>query len=230
MRKTESYKYKLLWLSLFAITMALVESALVVYLRELYFPDNLHKIFPIRFFKQLDFCIELCREAATILMLLAVAAISEKRKPMRTFACFLFLFGFWDIFYYVWLKLFIGWPQGLLEWDILFLIPLAWLGPWICPVLISSLFISWGLYILLTEQKIRFFPQTLILFIIGVAMCLGSFMQPAITVFWAEGASGFTKYIPYSFWWWLFIPGFLLMIFALWWTVFLSKKNIRRKR
>jgi hypothetical protein len=39
----------------------------------------------------------------------------------------------WDIFYYVFLRLISG-PKTLLDWDILFLLPLPWWGPVLAPV------------------------------------------------------------------------------------------------
>ena len=53
-------------------------------------------------------------------------------------------FGVWDIFYYVFLKVMCGWPHSLLDWDVLFLLPLPWWGPVLAPVLISVLLILWG--------------------------------------------------------------------------------------
>src|SRR5688500_7990731 len=53
-------------------------------------------------------------------------------------------FGAWDIFYYVFLRLISGWPRTLLDWDILFLLPLPWWGPVIAPVSIAVLMIVSG--------------------------------------------------------------------------------------
>jgi hypothetical protein len=53
-------------------------------------------------------------------------------------------FGVWDIFYYVFLKVLTGWPHSLMDWDILFLLPLPWWGPVIAPVSIAVLMILWG--------------------------------------------------------------------------------------
>ena len=52
-------------------------------------------------------------------------------------------FGVWDIFYYVFLRLMSGWPRTLLDWDILFLLPLPWWGR-LSPVSIALLMILWG--------------------------------------------------------------------------------------
>ena len=38
----------------------------------------------------------------------------------------------------VFLKVMCGWPHSLLDWDILFLLPLPWWGPVIAPVLIAG--------------------------------------------------------------------------------------------
>src|SRR6185295_14590389 len=48
-------------------------------------------------------------------------------------------FGLWDIWYYIWLRVLIHWPDSLFDWDILFLIPLRWWGPVLSPVLIAAL-------------------------------------------------------------------------------------------
>ena len=50
-------------------------------------------------------------------------------------------FGVWDIFYYAFLRLIVGWPQSLWDWDVLFLIPLPWWGPVLAPVAIAVLLI-----------------------------------------------------------------------------------------
>jgi hypothetical protein len=51
----------------------------------------------------------------------------------------MFVFGIWDLFYYVWLKVCLGWPSSLLTWDVLFLIPVPWVGPVLAPVPSSRL-------------------------------------------------------------------------------------------
>ncbi len=121
-----------LWVALYAIAMAAVESAVVVYLRALHGGAEplsvlLHEI-PDRLV-----AIEVGREAATLVMIVAVAAIAGSNVWER-FLYFALAFGLWDIFYYVWLWVFIGWPPSLFTWDVLFLIPVPWLGPVLAPV------------------------------------------------------------------------------------------------
>jgi hypothetical protein len=123
---------RFLWVSLHAIAMAFVEAAVVVYIRGLLHITNDHvSLGPyVR--------METWREAATIVMLVAVGWMAGRRGRDRL-AYGLFAFGLWDIWYYVWLKVLIGWPETLLDWDTLFLIPLHWWGPVLSPVLIAAL-------------------------------------------------------------------------------------------
>ena len=58
---------------------------------------------------------------------------------LEEFAGFVVVFGVWDIFYYVFLRVLVTWPASLLDWDILFLIPLPWVGPVLAPVLIAGM-------------------------------------------------------------------------------------------
>ncbi len=123
--------------------------------------------------------VELGRELSTIVMLAAVACIAAKRFWER-FGYFLVIFGVWDIFYYVWLKVTIGWPSSLFDWDILFLIPLPWIGPVIAPVLLSVVMIVTGIMIIQLYARGRIFRPTAItwiLAILGTLVILYSFMR-----------------------------------------------------
>ena len=141
---------KLFWLAIYAIAMAYVESAVVVYLRELYYPEGF--TFPVVKTPLNISLIEIGREAATVIMLFSVAAIAFK-KPLIRFSAFMLMFGIWDIFYYIWLYVCLGWPESLLTWDILFLIPLPWMGPVLAPVLVSISLIGSALIIMIFEEK-----------------------------------------------------------------------------
>lgn len=219
-------KYKIVWLSIFAISMAVLESALVVHLRQLYYPENIQTLFPLSVILPRDFFIELGREAATVFMMFAVAVLTEKKKVMRVFACFVLLFGLWDIFYYIWLKVFINWPLSWLEWDILFLIPWVWIGPWLCPALIALAFVIWGAWIIISDKDFRFSVLTLALFIAGCLLELTTFLMPGIKVVMKHGFGGYTLLMPGDFWWWMFIPGYLLMCAGLAGTVVNEKTSI----
>lgn len=141
---------KSLFFLLFAVAFALIESVVVVYLRELYYPEGFAfpmKVVPIRIA-----VIELLRETATMGVLVSIAWLAGSRFYSRL-AWFLIAFGVWDIFYYIWLKVLLGWPESLLTWDLLFLIPIPWVGPVLSPVLVSVSFILFGVLILYRESR-----------------------------------------------------------------------------
>ena len=128
--------------------MAYVEAMVVVYLRRLVPPEVWGKA---RSYSELTGLVrdagimwsEQTREFATIVMLVGVACLFG-RNLREKLAGFLISFGIWDIFYYVFLYVWLRWPPGLLTWDVLFLIPLPWVAPVFVPVLISCIMIVWG--------------------------------------------------------------------------------------
>ena len=135
---------KILALTGYALAMGLLETAVVVYLRELYYPKNFlikHLIdlvaMPVNVLK-----IELWREAATIIMLAAVGYLAFRHWILRIFA-FLFVFSVWDLSYYLFLFIFIHWPPSLTTMYIYYLIPKPWMGPVWLPLLLFSII---GLY------------------------------------------------------------------------------------
>ena len=145
------------WVVVFAIAFAWVESAVVVYLREIYFDGGFG--FPLvikwedgkRIIDSLV-RIEFGREIATIIMLVAVGWIAGKNGFQR-FCFFLIAFGIWDIFYYIWLYVMVSWPESLMTWDILFYVPLPWVGPVITPVLIAIAMVVAGSLIIYYDEK-----------------------------------------------------------------------------
>ena len=130
--------------------MAYLESAIVVYLRRLYYPQGFN--FPLVIIDMPTLLLEIGREAATIVML-ATVGIAAGRTKVGKFAYFLYVFGVWDIFYYIWLKAFLDWPASLFTWDVLFLIPVPWVGPVLAPVTVALTMIGMGLVLLHLEQR-----------------------------------------------------------------------------
>ena len=122
--------------------MGFLEAIVVVYIRELYYPLGFQ--FPLKELPPHIIIIEWIREISTLLMLGTVAWVSGKIF-LKRLSVFLFIFGIWDIVYYIGLKIFLDWPESLLTWDILFLIPITWVGPVLAPVLCSLLMIITGL-------------------------------------------------------------------------------------
>jgi len=148
-------------LFLFGISFGYVEAAVVVYLRAIYDPIRArlhpergpHELFPLITQQEVAnsgpentrrIAIEIGREAATMLMLGAVA-LGAARNLQQWMAAFAIAFGVWDISFYAFLKLMIHWPESLSTWDILFLIPLPWVGPVWAPVLVALSMIVCGL-------------------------------------------------------------------------------------
>lgn len=212
-------------LALFAVAMGLLEAAVVVYMRRLYYPTDPLSMFPMHFLDRYDVLVELSREVATIVMLLTVALLVERTSRTRSFAAFVFVFGVWDLFYYVWLKVLIDWPRTWLEWDVLFLIPIVWLGPWICPALISLLFIVWGSWTLRSTKPIAFSTVSFTVFTIGAALGLIAFFQPALGVLVNGDVEDLKQFVPGQFWWWLFALSYWLMTWGLGLTLGLTKES-----
>ena len=136
-----------------AVSLGYIEAAIVVYLRaiiapvrEVHYPDTVDEVVPVLTLEQLEqargplthlMATEVGREMTPIVVLLAVAW--GMARTWRQFAgLFLLCFGVWDIFYYVWLKVLIGWPASLGTWDLLFLIPTAWVAPVWAPLLAAA--------------------------------------------------------------------------------------------
>jgi len=130
---------KLFLLAIFGIAMAHLEGVVVVYLRKalgmLDTESNKESIekFPKRYLN-----IEMTREAATIIMLLAIAFISGS-SWIEKGVFFLWTFAFWDLFYYVSLYVLIKWPPTFKTIDVLFLIPKPWIAPVWFPIGVSAL-------------------------------------------------------------------------------------------
>ena len=95
------------------------------------------------------------------------------------FLAFCVSFGVWDLCYYVWLWLLLGWPPSLLTWDVLFLIPVPWIGPVLAPAVVSSALVIGGL--LLLRKAARGEPVNVsvplwILLVTGGLLVLSSFV------------------------------------------------------
>jgi len=124
---------------LFSMAFAYIESAVVVYLRAIFYPDGF--TFPLEMFdltalgRRLTIT-EIGREAATLVLIVTAAWLFGGNRQERG-AYFLLIFAIWDIFYYVWLKVLLDWPASIMDWDVLFLIPSVWASPILYPVLIS---------------------------------------------------------------------------------------------
>ncbi len=153
--------------------------------------------------------IEIGREAATIVMLVFIALLAGSNRQKKI-GYFFIAFGIWDIFYYIWLYLFIQWPKSLLEWDILFLIPFPWWGPVIAPILISILLISIG-YLLINDIKFKVTTIDWIAFGLSNIVLLYTFMEDSIITI-ISGTGKLTEIRPTSFNWILFLIAYVAWI------------------
>lgn len=165
----------LLLLLLFGVSMGYLEATVVVYLRGIFYPHGFS--FPLEMATHRFAALEIAREAATIAMLLAVSLLAETTGRGR-FACFMLLFGVWDIVYYIFLWVALGWPPSLLTWDVLFLIPVIWTGPVLAPVLVSVMLIAAAvLYFTRRDaaERVRISRAEWAVAIIGGLVIFGSF-------------------------------------------------------
>lgn len=147
---TPPWHRRLPWITAYAVAMAMLEAAVVIDLRALHYPDG--SLFPLVPMDRTLARVELFRELATMVMLLVPGAFVASTALDR-FAWFCMVFGIWDLFYYVFLCCFIGWPGSLLEWDLLFLIPVPWVGPVIAPCIVSLGLIAFGMFLLRARER-----------------------------------------------------------------------------
>ncbi|TND08516.1 MAG: hypothetical protein FD123_2312 [Bacteroidetes bacterium] len=226
----------LLWLTLFSIAMGYLETAVVVYLRKLYFADGFR--FPLSPVSPDIAVTEFWREACTIIMLLG-AGIMAGRNGAQKFVFFLYCFAVWDIFYYVFLKVLLGWPESLFTWDVLFLIPVPWVGPVLAPCIVAVTMILFTLVTVRLQSQGRSGVTNWTergLLLTGVAVILVSFMwdyfqfvanNPEAKGMWTLSSdqnlfSEARNYMPEHFNWLLFGCGEFILLGAI--TLFFMRQ------
>jgi hypothetical protein len=194
----------------FAIGMAWVEAACVYYLRVMVDRVDPYQANPLPLHGVLG-QVELVREAATLVMLVAVGMLAGRTRRAQVGYAAL-AFGVWDIFYYVFLRLIGGWPRSLFDWDILFLLPLPWWGPVLAPVCIALLMVVGGT---LASQGRLGGPATALtrtlwrVSWLGIALALYVFMADSLRAVHLD--LDVTQVVPQSFNWPVFCVAFALM-------------------
>ena len=214
------------WVSLFSIAMGYLESAVVVYLREIYYPEGF--AFPL---KMLDLNIaitELAREFATLVMLAGIGIIAG-RSWLERFGFFIFAFGIWDIFYYIFLYVLLGWPESLFTWDILFLIPTTWVGPVLAPVINALSMIIFGVLIWFFQSNgtpVAIRRREWMMLIVGSLIVIWAYIEDYMSymkrefslseIFFPGDSQKLMEfaiqYVPLNFSWWIFGLGQMLIV------------------
>ena len=192
----------------FAIAMAWVEAASVYYIRALVDRIEPYQANPLPIDDALGY-VELWREAATLVMLATLGMLAGRTWRHRAGYAAL-AFGVWDVFYYVFLRIMTGWPRTLLDWDILFLLPLPWWGPVIAPVSIALLMIVWGTLETQSEESASDPRWGWALGSVGIALALAVFMTDAWQAL-PGGREAVMRVLPTTFNWPLFWVALLLM-------------------
>lgn len=213
------YTRKIFLLTIFSIAMGYMESAIVVYLRALYYPDGFN--FPLVPLDNHILVTELLREAATIIMLAVMGAISGKGFAQK-FVYFLYCFAIWDIFYYIFLWLLIGWPASLFTWDILFLLPVPWIGPVLAPVILSLTMILLTILVLSLHSRgydVRFGALDWSLLITGSLVVIFSFTKDYFGIIGDTSTTdsrtmmdNLRNFIPQSYNWLIFMIGEVMIL------------------
>lgn len=204
----------LAWITAFAVAMGFLESAVVVYLRAVYYPDGFR--FPLVLMDPKLVLTELLREFATLVMLLAPGALIAKGRLER-FAWFCWAFAVWDLFYYVFLKVLLGWPESFFTWDVLFLLPTVWVGPVLAPCMVSVGMLGLAAVILHGRERMLYYAPTRLqwsLLIGAGVIMLYTFMSDPIRYLRTlepdrgvevTGMSALADYVPVTFQWPLFL-------------------------
>ena len=195
-----------LWVSVYAIAMAFLEAVVVAYIRGLLHITDDHVSLGsyVR--------MEIWREVATVVMLIAVGWIAGSAKLDR-WAYGLFAFGLWDIFYYIWLKVLLDWPRTIFDWDTLFLIPLHWWGPVISPVLIAMLICVTAVLAVTRLERdglIKVPPVRVGIVVLGGLLALYVFMSDSLHAL-LRAQSDWAILRPEPFKWPLFLLALVLM-------------------
>ncbi len=220
----------LFWLTAFSIAMGYLETTVVVYLRLIYYPEGFR--FPLVPIGSDIAVTEFLRELATMVMLGGIGWLTGKNTTQR-FAFFLYSFAVWDIFYYVFLYALLGWPESLFTWDILFLIPVTWVGPVLAPCLVALTMIIFTTAVVWLSNRhypVRIPKATVTLWIAGSLVVIGSFVYDylafvshtqGLAALWTPGKqealfAEIAQYVPVHYPWEVFLIGEVLLLLGIW--------------
>jgi hypothetical protein len=159
MGSTASFRMLAAVVIVYALAMAYLESAIVVYLTGA-LGGQVGVLFPLRPALEAGslVAIEVGREVATLVMIGAVGVLAG-RSLLERLAWAAVVFGAWDIGYYGWLWVFAGWPGSLETTDLLFLLPVPWVGPVWSPVAVSVALVAVGVFVRLSVAESPVFDK-----------------------------------------------------------------------
>lgn len=195
----------------FGIAFGFLEASVVVYLRTLGAPVRAaagippDALFPLIRIEQIGSYlrivkIEVIREAATIVMLVTIA-LACTRNARDWLAAFALVFGVWDLTFYLFLHVLIGWPTSLSNLDLLFLLPVPWTGPVLAPSIVAASLVAGGI-LALKRQPPRVDRIASMLLAAGGLVVIVSFIWQ-----WRDVVAGL---IPRNFPWTIFVAGELM--------------------
>ncbi len=211
-------------LVLFGIAFGYAEAAAVVYIRATYdavhlrvFPERAPgELFPLATVEQwsreapstVTPLMEVGREFSTVL-LVALVAVMASRDVRQWTASFMLAFGIWDIAYYLWLTILLGWPRSLLDWDLIFAAPLPWIGPVWAPLLVAAVMVTTGAVFFWREATGRpLQPRAVHWFAVLLAAVI------IMIAFWWDARSLMSNGLPEWFNWPLLLLGLTIGIAA----------------
>jgi hypothetical protein len=208
-------KHRLVIVAIYASAMAWVEAAVVIYLRTLIGRLQPYQPNPLALSAGTGLAgVEAVREAATLIMLLAVGWLAGRTWRSRL-AYAMIAFGLWDILYYAFLAVIGPWPSSLMDWDILFLLPLPWWGPVLAPLAIAVVLIVSGILVSQFDQPDHpLWPRrwAQVTGLVGAGIALFVFMADAIhALTMGSGVGLLGKLLPVQFNWLLFSIALILM-------------------
>jgi hypothetical protein len=206
---TQPFRSTALVVIAYAVAMAYVEAAVVVDLQGA-LQGQVGANFPLRPADEAGtlVAIEAGREVATLVMIAAVGILAG-RTPFERLAWTAVVFGVWDIGYYAWLHAFSGWPPSLGTSDLLFLLPVPWVGPVWSPVVVSAALVIAGLWaarVLRRGDRLRLRRRDWLLSLAGGLLVVLSYTVDARGVI--EGG------LPGPYPWPLFALGMLIAVVA----------------
>lgn len=143
-RRPDTFRSTAIAVIAFGIALGYLEAAVVIYLRSAL--ESVPSAVPAHDPEALGTfeAIEIARELATLVMIAAVGWLAGRTRLERL-AWAAVVFGAWDIVYYLGLRVGTAWPESLATWDVLFLVPIPWVGPVWAPIVVSVALVGSGL-------------------------------------------------------------------------------------